>query len=775
MKKQIIPAILVLASLGSAQSTDIVRFPICLKGAEGEIVFTAERSLVLEAGNGSFVNGTLNLETPAGAMPLKEAAAYFEKDPGASCMHTARGRAVPPTPISSVPLTTSTPSAEFGVDIGSRLQQEFAIGLIEKRQYLFFRLDAGFDLQTIAAAEENEDGEPQAFAMSPGPGSKAKLLLDPFDPLYYVSGSVITSKKQTKESPHRDEEPTAVEFGTGASSQGLIPFHPQTTFGIENKARDFFGHRIKSGTFELVKLPLRITGHMVENINPVGKQKPAVDLFGIGYGPEAQMGANGIIDLSFKLLKSDNLKFLKGLEDIRLGTASAAFEIIEGAQYAYISGVFTPKPGHTLSKFVKLDGELKAMAYFSTKIDDTALALTGLFSIAPAEFSQMIGFGLNSFMHGEGSMSADKDGLFVKLLLENGASLGPVSFQRRAQAELSVPSEQLENSFLQIQGDTAFSGVSAVGITRVSKTGLELTGRVPNPGIELTAAFRPDPTGVLIEGSASAPPLMNPQIASQITQAASQAQAEIEKLLKDLENATKDLEFEVSLRGLRPVIAAGCDAALRAIDATLRSTFDAAWPEIWVPFRYMDAPGKNEAWTIVNGLANDYRSRVRQLRSTVLVADDTTTRAALRSAINQLLANRRLTIALDIPIVNKKITFFDRELINSTLAAHLTTARTAIDRIPAVSNIKVSAERAWNAAPKREMLLDVAKQIQQGATSATPRVESLLFQTRPAATQWRFTMVVTVAGQRKNLTVNVSAGEIANLGRFAGLELARIL
>jgi len=770
MKRRITVAAIVLASLGWAQAPDQVRFPVCLKGAEGELVFTAERSTVLEAGNGSFVNGTLNIETPAGAMQLKDASAFFEKDPGTTCMHTARGRAVPPTPLSSVPLLSNTPSAEFGVDIGARLQGEFGIGLIEKRQYLFFKLDAGFDLQTVADAEADEDAEPQAFTMSSAPASGARLLLDPFDPFYYVSGSVITPKKKKPDTPNNAEDAKFVELGTGASWQGLIPFRPQTTFGIETKAREFLGHRIKSGTFDLVKLPLRITGHMVENINPLGREKPAVELFGIGTGPEAQMGANGVIDVSFK-----NLKFLNALEEIRLGTASAAFEIIEGVQHAYISGVFTPKSGETVSKFVKMDGELKAMAYLSTKVDDAALAINGQFSIVPGEFSSMVGFGLNNFMHGEGSMSADKNGLFVKLLLENGSSLGPLSYRGRVQSELSVPGEQPENAFLRIEGETAFSGVNAVAVTRVSKNGLEVTGRITNPAIELSAAFRPDPSGVLIEGSASAPALMNPQIASQITQAAAQVQGELDKLLADLEKATKDLEFELSLRGLRPVIAAGCDATLRTIDSTLLSTFNAAWPKVWVPFEYVDAPGKAEVWRVVNGIAEEHRVRIRRLRSTVLTADDATTRAALRATIDQILANRRITIAVTVPVVNQRITFYDREVIPATLAAQLTTARAAIDRIPAVSHTRVTAQQAWNAAPKRETLLDVAKQIQQGAASGAPRVESMRFQTRPAGAEWRFTIVVSAAGQRRNLTVTAQASQLANLGRLAGEALARIL
>lgn len=766
--------LVLFAGAARAQSGDIVRFPVCLKGAEGEIVFTAERSAVLEAGNGYFVTGALQLETPIATMPLLQAEAYFEKDPGATCMHTARGRAVPPTPIAAAPLVSNTPSAEFGVDIGVRLQTEFGIGLIEKRQYLFFKLDAGFDIQSALDAEEDDPENPQSFEMSAGPNSNAKLLLDPFDPFYYVSGSVITPKKQQKQEP-QEEEPKLLELGTGASWQGLIPFKPTTTFGIENKAREFFGHRIKSGVFELVKLPLRINGYMVENINPLGHEKPAVDLFGIGYGPEAQMGANGTFHLSFKLLKSDSLKFLRGLEDIRLGTASAAFEVVRDAQYAYISGVFTPKSGNTLSKFIRIDGELKAMAFLSTKIEDTALAMNGRFDIVPGEFSQLTGISLNNFMHGEGSLSADRNGLFVRMLLENGSSLGPLSYRGRVQAEMAIPSEQPENSYIQIEGETAFSGVSAIGITRVSRRGLDLTGRIPNPGIELTAAFRPDPAGVLVEGTASAPALMNPQITEAITNAAEQVQNDLDKLLKDLQQATKDLEFEVSLRGLRPVIAAACDAVLRAIDTSLRPAFNAAWPKIWVPFQFVDAPGKEQVWGIVNDRADDYRGYIRNLRSTVLRADDATTRAALRSAINLILTNRRLTIAIQIPVVNERITFFDRELINSTVASQLTTARSAIDRIPAVSNVKVSAQRVWDAAPKRAVLLDTAKQLRSGTATVLPRIESLRFQTRPAVVQWTFAAVVSVAGQRRNFTLTMPISQLSNLGRLLGAELAKIL
>lgn len=734
---------------------------------------------MLEAGNGTFVNGALYLETPVAPMLLPQAEAYFEKDPGTNCMHTARGRAIPPTPISSTTLVANTPSAEFGVDTGANLQKEFGIGLAEKRQYLFFKLDAGFDLQSASddsGAEKAEDS--QSFAMTAGPNSNAKLLLDPLDPFYYVSGSVITPKKKKQEGSEqkpREDEPKLVELGTGASWQGLIPFEPTTTFGIESKARKFLGHRIKSGSFELVKLPLRITGYMVENINPLGHEKPAVDLFGIGYGPEAQMGANGTFDLSFRLLKSDRLKFLRGLEDIRLGTASAAFEVVKGAQYAYVSGVFTPKSGSTLSKFVRIDGELKAMAYLSTQVEDTAVAMTGKFDIVPGEFSQMAGISLNQFLHGDGTLSADRNGLFVRMQLESGSSLGPMAYRGRASAEMAIPSEQPENSYVQIEGETAFNGVSVVGITRVSQRGLDLTGRMQNPGMELTAAFRPDSSGVLVEGSASAPALMNPQIGDAIKDAAEQVQKELDKLLQALEQATKDLEFELSLRGLRPILTGACDVVLRSIDTSLRAAFNAAWPKVWVPFQFIDAPGKEQIWVVVNGLADVYRGRIRELRTTLSRADDAATRAALRSAIDMILANRRLTIAIQIPVVNQRITFYDRELITSSLAAQLTTARAAVDRIPATSNVKVSAQRAWDAVPKRTVLLQAAQQLKGGSASVLPRVESLRFQTRPANAEWRFTAVIMLAGQRRSVTIDIAGSRMNDLGRVVGAELARML
>ena len=58
---------------------------------------------------------------------------------------------------------------------------------------------------------------------------------------------------------------------------------------------------------------------------------------------------------------------------------------------------------------------------------------------------------------------------------------------------------------------------------------------------------------------------------------------------------------------------------------------------------------------------------------------------------------------------------------------------------------------------------------------AIPRVESMRFQTRPAGVEWRFTIVISAAGQRRNLTVTAQASQLANLGRMAGEALARIL
>ena len=199
------------------------------------------------------------------------------------------------------------------------------------------------------------------------------------------------------------------------------------------------------------------------------------------------------------------------------------------------------------------------------------------------------------------------------------------------------------------------------------------------------------------------------------------------------------------------------------------------WPKVWVPFQFIDAPGKEQIWVVVNGLADVYRGRIRELRTTLSRADDAATRAALRSAIDMILANRRLTIAIQIPVVNQRITFYDRELITSSLAAQLTTARAAVDRIPATSNVKVSAQRAWDAVPKRTVLLQAAQQLKGGSASVLPRVESLRFQTRPANVEWRFTAVIMLAGQRRSVTIDIAGSRMNDLGRVVGAELARML
>lgn len=766
--------------------TDLMQFELRASGAmrlPGGIQYVGDASLV----------------TPLGRMVLAQSELWFGYAEGTERVETVRGKSFVPTPLSGEAVSIDEPvMAEVGYDRGANLR-DLGVPLQDTRGYLFFRFDAGLTMRVGKAPPEDlAEEEDTSFTISFPAGATARIVVDPLDPMYYFAGGVSYPNKKPKQDGEGGEgggaegsegsgkepgtgegeaEDDGIITGSGSSVQGLFPFRPLVKWGIEDVARQFNGHRIKTGTFPLFSLPVQVRGHLITNLDPLATGALAIDPLGIGFGPAAQAGANGRFALSLDYLKVTGLGKIINLT-IPLGKATAAVEIVNGRQLAYLSGILDPAEKFQAGLFLAQDGELKVAAAVSAEPRENRLFMEGKYTLGASEFGKMTGFDVGNLMRIEASLRADQTGLFVRGLSEAGVNAGPLKSNARLSTELEIPANAPENSFYQLAGEMQFAGLGMNAVSRVSRGGLAITGRTTAPKFELAVnggVQKPQNGQPFVYGNMSVPDGLQPDFQSEIKKAASEAQSELDRTLSAYQKATKDFEFELSLRGMRTVIPPATDAIIAEIDRQIVSNLNARWPKTSTIFGTIEAPGKSAALSYARSQADPHEARLRELKRRVQSGDSATVRAAIEAAIRALIANPRLRITYRVPVIGTNITIYDDVIIDATMTARLNLALAGVRALPDVSTRKVSAEDAWNRLPKREILRQTGEAIEKGITAAIPRVESIGFRFPLGQVEWIYQVIVLQQGKRSSVEVRLRPDNIASFGIAIGQALAKVL
>jgi len=798
-------ALIVLGLPAAAQETLTV--PVGPAGVEA-MQFELRASGAVRMPGGIQYLGDASLVTPLGRMVLTQSELWFGYAEGTERIQTVRGKAFVPTPLSEEAVSIDEPvMAEVGYDLGSNLK-DLGVPLQDARGYLFFKFDAGLTLRIGKEPPEDlEEEEDTSFTISFPAGATARIVVDPLDPMYYFAGGVTTPNKKPAgegesggggsgengggsgganggsgsgsggEGGSAEEEDDGIETGSGSSTQGLFPFRPLVTWGIEDVAREFNGHRIVTGTFPLYALPVQVRGHLITNLDPLATGELAVDPLGIGLGPVVQAGANGRFAFSLDFLKLSGLGNILNLT-IPLGKATAAVEIVNDRQLAYISGIVDPATEFGMGLLLQQDGELKAAAVASLDVAESRLYLDGRYTIGASEFGKLVGFDVGNLMRVEARLRADRNGLYMRGLTEAGVNAGPLKSRSQVVAEVEVPAAAPENAYYQLSGLMEFAGLGIEGVSRVSPSGMAVAGKTKVPKFELAISGGVQKTsngGVTVSGSMSVPEALQPDMQGEIRKAAQTAQQEVDGALKRYQEATKDFEFELSLRGMRTVVPPVTDAIVAEIDRQIVANINARWPKINTIFGPIEAPGKSLGLSIAREQAEPYKARLRELKRLMQTGDNATVRAALDATIRAVLANERLRITYRVPVVGTTITIYDRVLLDATMKSRLNAALLGVRALPEASNRRISAEQIWNAVPKKEILRKVGDDIEKGVTAAIPRIESVGFRFPLGQPVWIYQVVLTLQGKRSTVEVRLDPGNVGSLGVAIGQAFAQVL
>lgn len=808
--------VLFFAAVWGAAAQETLTLPVGPVGVEA-MQFELRASGATRMPGGILYVGDAAVVTPLGRLVMAQSELFFGYAEGSEQVQTVRGKAFVPTPLSGEEVSIDEPvMAELGYDLGANLK-DLGVPLMDQRGYLFFKFDAGLTMRVGKAPPEDlEEEEDVSFTISFPAGASARIVVDPLDPMYYFAGSVTTPNKKKGEGEEGGAgnggsggsgnggsggsgsgggeggsggtggtgaegedggEDDGIETGSGSSVQGLFPFRPLVTWGIEDKAREFSGHRITTGTFPLFGLPVQVRGHLITNLDPLATGELAVDPLGIGFGPVVQAGANGRFALSLDYLKVTGLGSLLNLT-VPLGKATAAVEIVSDRQLAYISGILDPATPFAMGLWLQQDGELKAAALASTDVAESRLYLDGLYKVGASEFAKLVGFPVGDVLRMEARLRADRAGLYARGLTESAANMGPVRSRDRVTLELEIPADDPAKRYLQMSGLIEFAGMGMEGAARVSGSGLAAAGKVKAPRFELAlnGGVQGQPSGpTFVFGSMSVPDALQPDMQGEIRAAARAVQSDLDSKLSAYEEATKGYEFELSLRGMRAVVPPVTDAIIAEIDRGITTNLNARWPKINTIFGPIEAPGKSVALGIAREQAEPYKARLRELKRLMQTGDSATVRAALDAAIRAALANTRLRITYRVPVVGTTITIYDGVILDATMVSRLNLALAGVRALPEASSRKVSAEQIWNQVPKREILRQVGDAIEKGITAAIPRIESIGFRFPLGQAEWDYQVTMTQGGKRSVVTVKLAPSNIGSVGTVIGQVFARTL
>ncbi len=777
----LLSAVLLAFTSASAAVPEMMTIPVIPgpnAGAEETLQFEAERSNVVATNGGYQITGDVFLVTPIARIRLAGSNLFFSFAEGTDRVERLRGQAYVPSPYASDAVEIKKPAmAEVGMDFGRNLDLDSP--LQDDRAYLFFNFDSGLEMSVAT----NSETDSKPLTLSIPSGAKAQMVLDPLDPFFFISGGVMTpegsgddsnkegdanndSQENTKQDSRKtdDEDQQSGNLGHGTSANGLIPFVPETTYGIEDVVRTFYGNKVQVGEFPVGTLPLTVTGTFVSEVSYVTDADEAFDPLNLEFGPVFKQGANGTLNVTYSFLKAG--KFGKIAElGFEAGTATVALEIVDDIQHAYFSGVIEPDLVW-IPDFVpwQPEGYLKAYGYVSSDFAKSRLGIEGRYAIDASNFGEMTGLEISDVIVVDGVMRVNQDGFLVRGA--TNANLGPVNFQAGAQVEVFIPFDG-EPGYLEITGMIRVDRLLTNGTIRLSTEGAYLNGMVVNDEVEIRAALeiaRRDNISYM-QGELSVPAQFNATLHQAVLDEAKQAQDEAAAALADLEGATKDLEFEVSLRGVRRLVPGICDGAIVEIDSRIVSTINEKWPKAFGTY----LPGRSSAISYARSKAKPSVDRLQRLKTFVRQGDSASVRAALKSAMNDLLRNSHLNIS-----VSKIGTIYNREILSSTQKAYLRKGIAAIDSIPEKSNLKISAQRIWDNIPKREILAETAEAIQNGV-GAAPTIESLRFYHVMRSGEWQLTAVVSHGGEATTIEFNFDPEDPTAIGRHIAQSFVPLL
>lgn len=408
----------------------------------------------------------------------------------------------------------------------------------------------------------------------------------------------------------------------------------------------------------------------------------------------------------------------------------------------------------------------------------------------------VIGFGLLSFELVDGSatidVGLDRQQMAMALRLAPDTSFLPDWVHVVPDAEIEGAASFNGN------GDYAFE-LAGAWKSRLPEADVAGSMEIVNEGVTLTGSTSEngDTLAVSMEflnnetiGRVGFPESYSESLTSDVSTALDNEIAKVEQALSELEEASENYEFEVSLRGLREALPPMMDTAINTLNGIPNTVYNDAraaaidkientcktvtidpgfgLPSYDVTRCLEDVVNKND---IADSVASSARTRAREnivpykevmqdLKQRAQQADDEALREGLRQALLTAYENRtysetiKITRKIDAGVFDATYTMYNetykKKVLSDAQASQVLTAHQNAHLIQESSDIMISAQEVFDALPLEETISQVKQEVQDGIT-AVPQPEGLGYR----AFGDNYEAFVTIDGADHVIDINV--------------------
>jgi hypothetical protein len=182
---------------------------------------------------------------------------------------------------------------------------------------------------------------------------------------------------------------------------------------------------------------------------------------------------------------------------------------------------------------------------------------------------------------------------------------------------------------------------------------------------------------------------------------------EAEAAWNDVQDATQDYEFELSLRGLREDIPPMIDEGRARLSAGVAQAIASQDGKIW----------ESDFRSKIQAADNVYYDQLTQLRNAATNAtDNATTRATLERELREMAARKTFTFHYSYSVLGQVVysTTITRTILSDSQVSRLLQAADNVYRIGETSDIKVQMEQIYETVNERELFEDVRDDLENG-------------------------------------------------------------
>lgn len=277
------------------------------------------------------------------------------------------------------------------------------------------------------------------------------------------------------------------------------------------------------------------------------------------------------------------------------------------------------------------------------------------------------------------------------------------------------------------------------GSFQLAPDAMTLTGTLRDGDVtlEIIGRVMSDATTV----SVTPPPQLLAAIASSVNEELGSAIEDAQNAWEDLQKATQDYEFELSLRGLRSSIPAIVDAARQALANGITAELA----------NHEGEPYHSQLRTHLLSADDAYYAQLDRLKAAALeIQDNDQTRQNIESALRTVAGMKffRTTFQYRVLGIVVATVNVDRRIMSDVNATRLIEAADNVKHIKETSDLKISAQQIYDAVPDREIFEQIRDDIQNGVIVMAP-IEQLGF--TYGHTSKSLSVFAVIGGQRKEL------------------------